>query len=427
MNNRPISTHKGFTIIEVMIFLAISGALLVGVIVGTSATIARQRYNDAVESFAEFMRRQYSVVISPQISSHSFSSSCGDTDGLPMLVTRANGDQYFNKQWLLSLFDGDTFVGTSGGAHNTSRGRSNCALYGIMINFIDDGRTAVRTPLIGTDFAIIRDWYESESVAGRPIETLATADFLPGGGGIEVPIPEPRPPLDFLVLSMAGINAGQPKVQFIDRDTGQTANISRTAIENSGDNFSQYSFFNNTKCTVGFSSPPNSEIFDFRYRAAAEVVAANGGMFNSTIFIIRSPINGTVKTYLADNFNMDMAFKIGGVDFTGIDDFNRHGGTLNLATGGNSPWNSNGSCPGQPNQELLNQMETIKGNLSISRRFLTANFIEGQINICIKTDDNFAYADKRRMIKVAANGRNPTAVAIIDQDGGGNLCEVATP
>lgn len=55
--------RSGFTIIEVTLFLAISAFLIIGLIVGTGATVSRQRYNDSVQDFAEFLRRQYSEVI----------------------------------------------------------------------------------------------------------------------------------------------------------------------------------------------------------------------------------------------------------------------------------------------------------------------------------------------------------------------------
>lgn len=66
---RPHQTEdskEGFTIIEVMLVLAISGLMLVGLIGGSYTTIARQRYNDSLNSFAEYLSRIYSEVISPE-------------------------------------------------------------------------------------------------------------------------------------------------------------------------------------------------------------------------------------------------------------------------------------------------------------------------------------------------------------------------
>lgn len=60
------SSKSGFTIIEVSLFLAITGLLLIGLLGGTYASIATQRYNDSVRSFAEFLRQVFGEVISPE-------------------------------------------------------------------------------------------------------------------------------------------------------------------------------------------------------------------------------------------------------------------------------------------------------------------------------------------------------------------------
>lgn len=65
-NTPAEKTRPGFTIIEVMLVLAITGLMLVGVIAGTYSSIATQRYNDSVRSFSEFLRQVFAEVISPQ-------------------------------------------------------------------------------------------------------------------------------------------------------------------------------------------------------------------------------------------------------------------------------------------------------------------------------------------------------------------------
>ena len=54
----------GFTIIEVILFLAITGLMVAGMLVGVTVALRQQQYRDAVQSFAHFLKDQYSRVIS---------------------------------------------------------------------------------------------------------------------------------------------------------------------------------------------------------------------------------------------------------------------------------------------------------------------------------------------------------------------------
>lgn len=67
-NNQQLieNEKKGFTIIEVMLVLAVTGMLFIAVLGGAFTNIAQQRFNDALRSFAEFLRQNYSEVISPE-------------------------------------------------------------------------------------------------------------------------------------------------------------------------------------------------------------------------------------------------------------------------------------------------------------------------------------------------------------------------
>lgn len=57
-----MTTHavRGFTIIEVMLFLAVTGMLTVSILVGSGMVIAQQRYRDSVNSLKGFIQEQYS-------------------------------------------------------------------------------------------------------------------------------------------------------------------------------------------------------------------------------------------------------------------------------------------------------------------------------------------------------------------------------
>ena len=60
------SKTSGFTIVEVLLFLAVSAALLMGIIFSATSQIHQQRYEDAVQNFAEFLRTTYSEVSNPR-------------------------------------------------------------------------------------------------------------------------------------------------------------------------------------------------------------------------------------------------------------------------------------------------------------------------------------------------------------------------
>ncbi|MBR2658771.1 prepilin-type N-terminal cleavage/methylation domain-containing protein [Candidatus Saccharibacteria bacterium] len=60
--------RSGFTLVEIAIFLAITGLLFAGIAVGTSNSIRQQRFTDSVQNFAEFLRGIYSGVSNPQSS-----------------------------------------------------------------------------------------------------------------------------------------------------------------------------------------------------------------------------------------------------------------------------------------------------------------------------------------------------------------------
>lgn len=55
-------TKQGFTIIETMLVLAVTGVLVAGLLVGIGASIGNQRYLDSVSSFKSLLQEQYSKI-----------------------------------------------------------------------------------------------------------------------------------------------------------------------------------------------------------------------------------------------------------------------------------------------------------------------------------------------------------------------------
>jgi type II secretory pathway pseudopilin PulG len=56
--------EKGFTILELILFIAISGGLLLMVLVATDSVAKRQRFSDSVNSFQSYLQKQYDEVVS---------------------------------------------------------------------------------------------------------------------------------------------------------------------------------------------------------------------------------------------------------------------------------------------------------------------------------------------------------------------------
>ncbi len=136
--------HKGFTIIEVMLFLALSGLLLVGILGGLGGNIARQRYNDAVQDTVNMLRDQYSFVTDTEISirHNKNDASCyGLTSSDTDFDATTGPGSYFKAQSTLAA-DSISY-----------RGRTNCVIYGAVV-FLNDNYIET-TELIGRDYSAV--------------------------------------------------------------------------------------------------------------------------------------------------------------------------------------------------------------------------------------------------------------------------------
>jgi type II secretory pathway pseudopilin PulG len=67
---------RGFTIIETLLFLAISGVLIIAMLAGVGVTIQIQRYRDAVETFKTLLQDQYSELASVKNEERTSAWSC---------------------------------------------------------------------------------------------------------------------------------------------------------------------------------------------------------------------------------------------------------------------------------------------------------------------------------------------------------------
>ena len=108
----------GFTIIETMLFLAITAALAVGVLLGTGTAINQQRYQDAVNSLKSYMQDQFSRVATVT-NDRAGNLSC---DGVAQ-VSEGTSGQY--------------------------RGTSDCLLLGRLVTVDGSGQNLAATNVVG--------------------------------------------------------------------------------------------------------------------------------------------------------------------------------------------------------------------------------------------------------------------------------------
>lgn len=123
----------GFTVIEVVLFLAVTGLMLAGLMVGIGGAIDRERYNDAVTSLHDFLQGQYNLVDNVNTSRPAtYSCSTG----------------------------GITLEDISAGQ---PKGTSDCSIVGRLITS-EDGRAITAQPIYATtDITTIPDDIGSEN------------------------------------------------------------------------------------------------------------------------------------------------------------------------------------------------------------------------------------------------------------------------
>lgn len=108
--------HKGFTLVEISLFLGITMFLVVALIASSGSSISRQRYNDTTQDFIEFLRTAYAEATNIQ-NPRSFNLGVNDFCSLSDAATYGK----FTAQDVTSL--------------PSDQGRTGCAIYGKLITF----------------------------------------------------------------------------------------------------------------------------------------------------------------------------------------------------------------------------------------------------------------------------------------------------
>ena len=112
------SRLKGFTIVEVVLFLAVTGIMIVGILATTGTGLNNQRYRDSIDSLQAFLQSQYTQTLTVQ------------NDTMTNITCSA----------------GSVVISTGG---STNRGQSNCVIMGRYITTSNSGKTLLTYPVVG--------------------------------------------------------------------------------------------------------------------------------------------------------------------------------------------------------------------------------------------------------------------------------------
>jgi len=382
-NIRGYKQHIGFTIIEVMIFLAISGVLIIGIIAGSGVTVARHRYNDSVQDFAQLLREQYSSVINTQIPLRDQAALCYSTGGAPDLHSLFNGNSGFTEEAFdnAAIFNPDGTLKDIPFIGSANRGRTDCAVYGRIVTL--EGSDIKSKLLVGKDYAAIRDSYDP-GPDGTPFGQLS----------------------DLQLLSQSGI-------------TGGSIITAIRTYDNKDLNPGQA---NTYRCGLSVAPPPQAQVRSMKWGTSMTLSDAsnpNVTIESITLLIFRSPQDGAIRTYVLNGSILPTTFTIlGGNQTYSISNpvflsFNNKG---------------NGNCQGNSlnGGDITNQgqIDDLFNQLSISSRLGAnlSNVRSGTINICISNGDSFALGGARRLVRIAQDGHNSSAVELIEMDSEDNIC-----
>ena len=317
-------SKKGFTLIEVVLFLAISGAIFAMVMTGISTSTARRRYTDSVNDIVEQIKNAYSATINvenirvrTEESSFfcSLSSAYNSTGGLtPDSKTTSTNDNY--------------------------PGRSKCAVYGQVVTFGEQDNTRInRYDIIGR----------------AEIDERNNID--PNDS-------------DELIKSLKAVGA----------------NIVTLKQNNSA----------MTSCTVALAGTTSSYLP--QWDAKIENTAADRSLYKGAVMIARSPVSGTVHTFFYTDQNDITKANSGTFEVQNWLNFN----SASRVCGGF--YNANGYFI----TEAINNGK-FKNN--------------DDLNICVGSDDLFGVANRRRGIRIHADGSNESAVELLSESESAEVCK----
>jgi predicted nucleotidyltransferase len=195
----------GFTVIELMLFLGITGALFAALMVGVSSNIIQQQYKDTVSTYANFLQNQYSEVLNTR-NERDYNWNCKPDGSVAPSVGVDNGE---------------------------ARGTTPCVLLGRYIQVNEKGKVVHTGSVVGrepssssatsdidvlksyspqiTNFEVADNSFDINTVLQRPNKEVSTMSALilrsPVSGLIRVFVSEEPFPVkisDMITVENAG-------------------------------------------------------------------------------------------------------------------------------------------------------------------------------------------------------------------------------
>lgn len=172
------SVSRGFTIIEVMLFLGISGLLVMAILVGTGTSISAQRYRDATSSLRSFFQQQYADVASVN-NSRSSNWACDENANITEVTSGSN-----------------------------NRGQSDCVILGKLIKSVDDKTLLIQDAVGRGSFGVSAqtDLSALQSLSLKPSPILSQ-NYTPEWG-VSMVQPGGNNPASFTVLILRSPSSG---------------------------------------------------------------------------------------------------------------------------------------------------------------------------------------------------------------------------
>lgn len=358
--------HKrGFTIIEVALVLAITGLIFAIVMSNTATRVASRRYFDSVNDLAENIRNAYSAAINVE----NYRRNTEDSSFFCSITSAYEG----NKLVINSSTESSDKV------TDNLPGRTRCAVYGQLITFGEESNNS--------------DASQRSNVYRYDIIGLAKTDNIePGDGSIGSGTTD-----DVLLTLREGENGVGANIVTIKQQDSSAA-----------------------KCNASLAG--TYSMYTPQWGATIENKNSRD-LYRGAIMIARSPLSGTIHTYFynaggSGNYEIkdtqdSTVYNDGGISKRSYNDNSTSDEAFFI-----QKWLNN---TGTNNCTSFNKSEGYFINKAIREGKMVK---DGNLDICVGSEDLFSVGNKRRAIRIHGDGSTESSVEVLTESDSVKVCKV---